>query len=356
MTTADILRIRLDNQQLSATNLKTPAEVVQWMGAMQAQEYAMSKWAIGLRLKNVTESTIEKSFNDGAILRTHVMRPTWHFVAPENIRWLLMLTAPRVHQASSYMYRQLKLTPGLFKKSNDVIARALEGGKHLTRADLQKVLLQKQIAAAGFHLGYLMMYAELEQVICSGPRNGKQFTYALLDERVPSVKSISRDEALSKLSHRYFTSRGPATLHDFSYWSGLTVKDAVAGAATLGPAFNREVIDGKEYIFISPSTKNKTTLDSTFLMPDYDEYGMSYKDRSALTSKKLESPRASIVFNRMLVIDGRIEGTWQRKLIKNSAELTIAPFAPLSVTNEKAVAKAVKRFNQFIEVKSTKKK
>src|SRR5688572_14802451 len=330
MTTADILRIRLDNQQLSATNLKTPVEVVQWMGAMQAQEYAMSKWAIGLRLKDVSESLIEKAFNDGAILRTHVMRPTWHFVAPEDIRWLLALTAPRVHQASSYMYRQLNLTPALFKKSNDVIAKTLEGGKHLTRTELQKVLKQKKITAAGFHLGYLMMYAELEQVICSGPRQGKQFTYALLDERVPPVKSISRDEALSKLAHRYFTSRGPATIQDFSYWSGLTVKDAVAGAETLGSTFNREVVNGKEYIFMAPSSKKKTKLDSTFLMPDYDEYGMSYKDRSALTSKKLESPRASIVFNRMLVIDGKIEGTWQRTLNKDRVDVEIVPFTPLS--------------------------
>lgn len=355
MTHAEILRMRLANQQLSATNLKTPAEVVQWMGAIQAQEYAMSKWAIALRLKDVTESIVEKAFNDGAILRTHVMRPTWHFVAPEDIRWLLKLTAPRVHQASSYMYRQLNMTPALFKKSNDVIAKALEGGKYLMRSDLQKVLQQKKITATGFHLGHLMMYAELEQVICSGPRQGKQFTYALLDERVPAVKSISRDEALSKLVHRYFTSRGPATLQDFSYWSGLTAKDAAAGAETLSSKFNREVTDGKEYIFLPPSSKNKTTLDSTFLMPDYDEYGMSYKDRSALTSKKLESPRASIVFNRMLVIDGKIEGTWQRTLNKDSVDVKIVPFVPLSKTNKEAVDSAIKRFQKFVNIDSPKK-
>jgi hypothetical protein len=246
------------------------------------------------------------------------------------------------------------LTPALFKKSNDVIAGALEGGKHLTRSELQKALMQKKITAAGFHLGYLMMYAELEQLICSGPRQGKQFTYALLDERVPVVKSVSRHEALSKLVHRYFTSRGPATLQDFSYWSGLTMKDTMAGAETLGSSFNREVIEGKEYIFVSPSTRNKTTLDSTFLMPDYDEYGMSYKDRSALTSKKFEGSGASIVFNRMLVIDGRIEGTWQRTLSKDSVDVKIVPFAPLSKNNKAAVDSAIQRFQKFVNTASAK--
>jgi len=356
MTAADILRIRLDNQQLSATSLKTPAEVVHWMGAIQAQEYAMAKWAIGLRLKDVPESIIEKAFNDGAILRTHVMRPTWHFVAPEDIRWLLALTAPRVHQASAYMHRQLNFTPSLLKRSNDAIAKALEGGNHLTRTDLQKVLKQKKIIAAGFHLGHLMMYAELEQVICSGPRQGKQFTYALLDERVPPVKPISRDEALSKLAHRYFTSRGPTTLQDFSYWSGLTMKDAVAGAATLNSSFNREVMDGKEYIFVTPSTKNKIKLDNTFLMPDYDEYGMSYKDRSVISNlKKTVGPRASIVFNRFLVIDGRISGSWNRTFNKDGVQIKVIPFAPLSKVKMKAMASAMKRFHTFLNIGSSKK-
>ena len=357
MTESDILRIRLDNQQLSATSLKTPGEVVQWMGAMQAQEYAMAKWAISLRLKDVKESEVEKAFSDGAILRTHVMRPTWHFVAPEDIRWLLMLTAPRVHQANAYMGRQVELDKKILTRTNNILEKALEGGKNLTRPALEKILVQNKIkingpkpGMKGIRLAYIMMYAELEQLICSGPREGKQFTYALMDERVPAVKKLSREEALAKFAHRYFTSRGPATVQDFAYWSGLTVKDAIVGAATLDSKFVREIFERQEYIFTPPENKKKTTLDSTFLMPDYDEYGMSYKDRSILKSKKLKGKKASIVFNRMVVIDGLIEGTWQRTLNKNKAVVKIVPFTPLSKSKKEAVDSAIKRFQTFADL------
>lgn len=354
LTHSSILRYRLHHQQLSGTNLKKPEEVVQWMGAMQAQEYAMAKWAIGLRLINSTESQVEKAFNEGKILRTHLMRPTWHFVSPDDIRWLLMLTAPRVHAANAYMGRQLELDKKFLSKTNAILEKALVGGKNLTRTSLEKILTQNKIKmevpkphTKGMRLAYIMMYAELEQLVCSGPREGKQFTYALLDERVPTVKKITRDEALAKLANQYFTSRGPATVQDFSYWSGLTVKDAIAGADTLGPKFEREKMDGQDYIFLQPSSKNKTKLDTTFLMPDYDEYGMSYKDRSALAVQKIKGPRPSIVFNRMLVIDGRIEGTWQRTFNKKSTEVTLVPFSPLSKVKDQKVQKAIKRYISF---------
>jgi hypothetical protein len=362
MTDTEILRIRLDNQQLSATNLQTPAEVVHWMGAMQAQEYAMAKWAIALRLKDVTESAVEKAFNDGAILRTHVMRPTWHFVAPEDIRWLLMLTAPRVHAANAYVGRQVELDKQILTRTNTILEKELKGGKNLTRTALEKILVQNKIkidgpkaGMKGIRMAYIMMYAELEQLICSGPRDGKQFTYALMEERVPVVKKISREEALAKFAERYFTSRGPARVQDFAYWSGLTVKDAIAGAATLNSKFIREIFEGQEYILLSSSNKKKTTPDSTFLMPDYDEYGMSYKDRTILKSKKLEGHKASIVFNRMVVINGRIEGTWQRTVNKNKVDVKIVPFNPLSKSKKEAVAVAIKRFQTFLTVEPSKK-
>lgn len=284
-----------------------------------------------------------------------MLRPTWHFVSPADIGWLLALTAPRVHAANAYMYRQLEMDAKFFVKTNKILEKTLTGGKHLTRKALQTTLKQEKITADGLRLGYIMMHAELEQLICSGPRQGKQFTYALLDERVPKTKSISHEEALAKLTHRYFASRGPATLQDFVYWSGLTMKDAVSGAASLSSTFIRETLNNKEYIFASSSSKNKTKLDTTFLMPDYDEYGMSYKDRSALSSiQKLNNPRASIVFNRMLVIEGKIEGTWHRSLTKNKAEVTLAPFTTLSKTKEKLVAKAVKRFTAFVQPETPK--
>ena len=348
LTAIDIIPARLRNQKLVNTDLKEPAEVVQWLGAMQAQEYAMAKWAIGLRLRKCTESDVEDAFNKGKILRTHALRPTWHFVSPEDIRWIIQLSAPRIRQAMAYYNRQLKLDKKVFTKSFKVITGALEGGNHLTRTALQSVLSDKKIIADGQRLAHIMMEAEQEQLVCSGARQGKQFTYALLDERAPVVKAISREEAMSKLINRYFTSRGPATLKDFVYWSALTMNDALAAAKNLSSSFVREKFDGQEYIFIPPSSKSKKAYTS-FLMPDYDEYGMSYKDRSAIYPvNKLTGAKASIVFNRMVVIDGHIEGTWQRTLTKKSVEIKIAPFAPLSKVEKGKVDEAIKRFKEFV--------
>ena len=347
MKPADIIRHRLAGQQIAATSLQSPAEIVQHLVAMQAQEFAMAKWAIGLRLPGTTDSLVEKAFDDGAILRTHLMRPTWHFVAPADIRWLLALTAPRVHAANAFMYRKTELTPALFRRSNDTIIQALEEGKQLTRTLLQAALHRKKIVADGHRLAYLLMHAELEGLICSGPRQGKQFTYALLEERVPAVKAQSREEALAAFTRRYFASRGPATLQDFTYWSGLTMKDAKTGAALLPDSFERFAIADQEYFFLPGSKKQGSP--STFLLPDYDEYGMSYKDRSILYQPEMAAGkgRSHPVFHHLVVIDGRMGGTWQRTVKRNAVEVETAPGFPLTKTKQLALQKAVRRYISF---------
>src|SRR5688500_8781538 len=282
MTTPDIVRHRLFNQQIAETKFREPAEIVSWLVAMQAQEYAMAKWAIGLRLPGATDEIIEKAVADGLILRTHLMRPTWHFVTPKDIRWLLKLTAPRVEAINAFTYRQQELDSKIFKRSNAIIVKTLEGGKQLTRTELQTELKKKNIIADGVRLSCLMMKAELEGIICSGARRGKQFTYALLDERVAPAKSITKKEALEELAVRYFTSRGPATVKDFATWSGLSVTEAKEGVAMLSSEFIKEKIIDQEYIFIPSSSDTNKKIQTSFLMPDYDEYGMGYKDRSAI--------------------------------------------------------------------------
>lgn len=351
MKTADIIRHRLLNQQIGSTAFKTPEEIVHWLVAMQAQEFAMAKWAIGLRLPGWNDSTIEKAFNSGVILRTHLMRPTWHFVTPPDIRWLLALTAPRVHAVSAFMYRQSELTPAIFRRSNDTLLKTLEGGKQLTRTQLQAALKKKKIVADGFRLGYLLMYAELEGIICSGPRQGKQFTYALLEERVPPVKTPDREEALAGFTRRYFASRGPATLRYFAYWSGLTMKEAKACAALLPAGFEHVMINGQDHLFLPSSSNHKTArLQTTFLLPDYDEYGMSYKDRDAILPPGKpagKDPRSNPVFNHMIVVEGKMAGTWQRTIQKNTVRVETACFVPLSKAKQQALQKAVKRYSSF---------
>ncbi|WP_276502078.1 winged helix DNA-binding domain-containing protein [Terrimonas pollutisoli] len=350
MNGTDIIRFRLFNQQIAKPVFTKPAEVVAWLVAMQAQEYAMAKWAIGLRLPQATDSLIETAFAKGDILRTHLMRPTWHFVTPKDIRWLLRLTAPRVEAINAYTYREQNLDSKIFKRSNDIIAKALEGGKQLMRTELQAILKQKKIDADGIRLSCLMMKAELEGIICSGARRGNQHTYALLDERARPEKAMTRKEALFQFTQRYFTSRGPATVKDFAGWSGLSITEAKEGAAMLPKKFIREKINEQEYIFL-PSVMATGKIQSSFLMPDYDEYGMSYKDRSALFNGtvdlslfKNENP----FFNRMIILDGKIEGTWKRTFKNNKAVVETVPFKTLSKTRQQAMDKAIKKYCAFV--------
>jgi hypothetical protein len=342
MKTTDLLRLRLHNQQITDSRQRKPQDVVSTMVAMQAQEYAMAKWAIALRMKGTpTDADIERAFDAGEILRTHVLRPTWHFVAPADIRWLVELTAPRVHAASAYMYRQVDLDAAVFKRSDAVIVRALMAEGCLTRTALQAALAKSRVKAEGPRLAYLIMHAELEGLICSGPREGRQFTYALLETRAPHAKNLKRDEALAELSRRYFASRGPATAQDFACWSGLTVTDARAGVESLGSEFERATIGGKTLVFRPIRTTPRDPSGFAFLMPDYDEYGMSYKDRSAL------SPPARLAFNRMIVVDGQIVGSWRRSLSANAVSIEADYPTPLSRAKLQAVAHATRRFAVF---------
>jgi hypothetical protein len=351
MNTTDLLRYRLFNQQIATTQFRKPEEIVNWMVAMQAQEYAMAKWAIGLRLQNSTDDIVEKAFTSGAILRTHLMRPTWHFVAPKDIRWLLKLTAPRVEAFNAFTYRQQELDAKTFKRSNDIIAKTLEGGKQLTRTELQEALKKKKVIADSVRLSCLMMKAELEGIICSGARKGKQFTYALLEERVPQIKPLNKKEALLEFATRYFTTRGPATVKDFATWSGLSMTDAKEGAAMLSSGFVHEKMNEQDYIFLPASFNDNSKIQSSFLMPDYDEYGMSYKDRSALLGPtKLDLTQfkgGNPFFNRMIVLNGKIEGTWKRVIKNNKINIETVPFGPLSKTKQQALAKAVKNYCAF---------
>jgi len=351
MTTTDIVHLRLFNQQIAETKFREPAEIVSWLVAMQAQEYAMAKWAIGLRLPGATDEIIEKAFADGLILRTHLMRPTWHFVTPKDIRWLLKLTAPRVEAINSFTYRQQDLDNKIFKRSNDIIIKTLEGRKQLTRVELQAALKQKKIIADGIRLSCLMMKAELEGIICSGARRGKQFTYTLLEERVAPTKPLTKKEALAELANRYFTSRGPATVKDFATWSGLSVTEAREGVAMLTSKFIKEKINEQEYIFIPTSWDMNNKIQTSFLMPDYDEYGMGYKDRSSIFNTKVDLSQFkndNPIFNRMIIIDGKIEGTWKRAIKNNTVSIETVPFSTLSKTKQQALAKAIKKYCEFV--------
>ena len=350
MTRSDMAHHRLHSQRISAAPLKKPSDVVGWLVAVQAQDYAGAKWALGLRMQSVTDDDIEQVFADGSILRTHVMRPTWHFVTPEDIRWLLALTAPRVHAANAYQNRVLELDKAIFKHSNAALTKALRDGKQLTRAQLASVLQKAGIDASGLRLSHLIMSAELDGIICSGARRGKQFTYTLLDERVPATQTLNRDEALAELTRRYFRSHGPATEEDLMWWSGLTRGDVRSGLEMVKRRLAHDMIDGKTYWFAA-STSSPNNSQTAYFLPNYDEYVVGYTDRCAIFDSshadKVDA-RNNPLFQHTIVINGQIAGTWKRILGKDAVTIETNLFARLTNAENRAVAVAARRYGDFL--------
>ncbi len=351
MTRFEIARRRLYNQRLAAAPLSVPGEAVQWLGAVQAQDYAGAKWALGLRVLGATDDDVEQAFTDGSILRTHLLRPTWHFVAPGDIRWMLALTAPHVHKVNAYMYRRLGLDRATLQRSNEALAAALQGGRQLTRDELRGVLHMAGIATdGGLRSAYIMMAAELDGVICSGARRGRQFTYALLDDRVPHAKTLEREEALAELSRRYFMSRGPATVQDYAKWSGLTIIDATRGLDAVKVQLEHVVAGGHTYWFPTPPPPADSLSPSAWLLSVYDEYTSGYKDRSAIGGAEVGAKLKAMgnALSHVVVIDGQIVGTWKRTLRRDAVVVDMNLFSRLTAAECRAVGMAAQQYGEFL--------
>lgn len=348
MLNLEIAHKRLANQHIASAAFERAEDVVRWFGAIQAQDYLGALWAVGLRMQNATVADVERAISAGEIVRTHPMRGTWHFVAGEDIRWLLSLTGPRMLARTAPMYRQLELDEETFARSHDVIARMLQGGKQLTRHELAAALERAGISTKGLRLTFLLMHAELEGLIVGGARRGKQFTHALLDELVPISKTLDRDEALAELARRYFTSHGPATEQDFAWWSSLTITDARAGLALNRDHLVREVINGQSY-WLSPSLPTaQATTPTVYVLPPYDEYTVAYKDRSAVLDPAHIIQTRNGIFSPIIVVNGQVVGTWARELKKDRVIFIPSLFVELNQDEMSAVAGAVERYGAFL--------
>jgi len=349
MNKSDIAKIRLFNQQITATKFTAPEDIVRWFGAMQAQDYPMAKWAIGLRIPDATEEKIEQTIADGKILRTHLMRPTWHFVAGCDIRWLIALSAPQLKSTSGAMFRQFGLDAETCKRANDLIAKTLEGGKHLTRAEIMLELKNEGIDSDNYRASYLMFNAEIEAIVCNGVKRGKEQTYALLDERVPKTAEISRDEAIAELTLRYFTSHAPATLKDFIWWSGLPTADARKGLEMNKSNLVSQEIDGQTYFLADSLLIPPDKADSLHLLPAFDEFMVSYKDRSAALDPHLakEAITGNGIFKPIIVVGGKIRGVWKRAFKKDSMIIEKILFGELNRSENEVFQSKAQKYGEF---------
>ncbi len=279
------------------------------------------------------------------------MRPTWHFVDPADIRWLLALTAPRVHQASAYQYRSLEIDDEVAARSRVAFEAALAGGKALTREELGGVLADAGITASGLRLGYFVGHAELERMLISGPRRGKRQTYALFEERVPSSPPRERDEALAEIARRYVKGHGPAQVADLSWWSGLTVADSRKALELATPPLERETV-GERTFWVSPDGRGDTAFDrpAVHLLPNYDELLIAFRDRTDAMDPELPPPArvAAEILSHVVVRDGLGVGGWRR--IDEGARLRIemSLLVGLDAIELHALQAAVERLSSFL--------
>jgi hypothetical protein len=351
LTAKGIARRRLSGQQLITTSFHDPLAVVEWLAAVQAQDYPGSKWGIALRAQGVTDAMIDQALANGSIVRTHVLRPTWHLVAATDIRWMLELTGPRVNAHMAPYDRQLELDAATFRKSNSALTKALRDGEALTRAELRQVLDRANIGALSTQrLGHLLMRAELDRVICSGPPRGKQQTYALFDERVPASAPFQRDEAMARLARRYFMSRSPASAQDFSWWSGLTVKDARRAIEAIAGELREESFEGRAFWSCDGDEPAPSTAGRVWLVPNYDESFIGYRDRSAMGQRLTDAKvmeRNTALAAHIVIADAQVVGGWRRTVAKKGLVIDLTLLTAISAREQKSLAAAARRYGEF---------
>jgi hypothetical protein len=345
-----IVRGRLAALRLTGAKAATPEDVVQWLGAVQAQDFGPAKWAVGQRTQGATDAQLDRAYAEGRILRTHVLRPTWHFVLPADIRMLLAATATRIQARNAFRHRQLGLDAATLGRGRDLLAGALAGGRHLTRGETAALLTRSGIAVDGQRLAYIMMDAELNAVICSGVPRGAQHTYALLDERVPPVPAPSRETAVADLALRYFTSHGPATAKDFAAWASLTLADVEPALTAAGPRLRREVMD--QLVFWSAPAPAAPPLPSptVHLLQGYDEYIMGYSETKRVLARPGSSwsPGTPPVFALVVLLDGRVAGFWRRTVATRSVTVTVALLDPFGDEQAAALEAEAVRYGEFL--------
>jgi hypothetical protein len=354
MQAEDIPLLRTCSQQLNSSTLSTVKEVVSWMGAMQAQDFSMSKWAVGIRLPDSTEDKINDALDSGEIIRTHILRPTWHLVSATDIHWMQSLSAPRIKAAARSRHIQLGLTDDIFLKSGKIFKKVLRDNNHCTREELIHAMAKSGILVDENRSYHIFLRAEIDGIICSGKLKDGKSTYALLGERVPEGKNrLKRDEALKELGHRYFTSRGPATIEDFTWWSGLTLKDTRLALELNKRDLVSEVVNNRTYWLNENTLAENNDGKRLYLLPAFDEYIIGYSDRSAVLTQTVNKKVVSNngIFYPTVIQDGLVTGTWKRSKKNNTVNLTISMFGKAGKTKNNLTPEALNRYSEFIKMK-----
>lgn len=351
MTLNEIAGLRLTAQQVAPGNFRNPGELTWWMGAIQAQDFNMVRWAIGLRVPGSTITSVEKAINAGEIIRTHLLRPTWHFVSADDLRWLLDLTAPKIKSGLKYRQNSLGLTNGMLTKTNSIIAGIIKG-KQLEREDIKAAIVNSGIEPVENRISHILLWAELSGIICSGKILKNMQTYAPVDERVPGGKKPEKDEMAAMLAKRYFKSHGPATIRDFAWWSGLSLKEI--RLALEMSANELETFDiGEVTYWYDKSLNPAETFKTASLLPAFDEFIISYADKSVILqdSHHRKAISQNGIFRSVLIFENRVAGLWKPVKGKDRLIVEVNPFKTLKKAEKSSVETAAENYGRFMEKK-----
>ena len=349
MTSLDIARLRLAAQRITAPAGTTPQDVVAALGAMQAQDYRSALWAVGLRLPGASAAGVEAALAGAAIVRTWALRGTLHFLAAADVRWILGLLAPRVIAGGAYRLRQLEIDERVLGQSRDVLTQALAGAGLLARSELMKVLEAAGISTGGQRGTFILWHLSLEGLLCQGTGMGRQGTLALLDERVPKAEAMDREEALAALALRYFSGHGPATLRDFTWWSGLTASEARAGTELAKSRLASQTVGEATYWMAAAGAVTPPPAPAVCLLPGFDEFILGYADRQLTVDAaavRLIIPPGGGLFLPAVMVDGRVVGTW--RLGGKTRAAAVDLFAPLTAAASRALNKALAEYDAFL--------
>ncbi|MEO5799639.1 MAG: winged helix DNA-binding domain-containing protein [Gemmatimonadales bacterium] len=341
---------RLHHQRIGHLAATTPLDIVRQLGAMQAQDYGQAVWALGARIPGSTLASIEASIAKGEILRTWPMRGTIHFVPAADAQWMLSISAERAMTQFAKRLADLKLTMKTIERCKDHFRKEMANGTPVPRPELFAMLQRAGIPAPPEHHYTIIWFAALSSVIAHGPIAGKQPTFVLLDAWVKKPKKLSGDAALVELARRYFTSHGPSTVHDFGWWAGLTMGSARAGLEGAKSALSSETFRGKE--FWGPAdggVPDAALAEGVHLLPGYDEFFLGYQGREDVIDPAHAAkvvPGGNGIFRPMIVVDGRVVGTWKRVAKARSLAVELAPFGKLRATKGE-IAAAAQRVADF---------
>jgi len=349
MTLSDISTLRIQNQEIQRQRFSRAKDLVAYMGAMQAQDFLMVRWAVGLRLQGSDDASIVEAYNKGEIIRTHLMRPTWHFVSCDDVYWLLELTAPQIKTLCKSRDRQLELDESIYGRSNAILEKALFGGVNLNREELTRLYQEANIRTDENRLSHLLMRAELEGIICNGAIKQNKLTYALLSEKAPVRKLLSREESLAELAMRYFTSHAPATVRDFIWWSGLSVSEAKKAVELIKSDFVYETIEEITYLFRNDQP-DISQHNSLCLLPAFDELLIGYTNQSATISSTYNPKAISSngLFRPIIVENGRVTGVWKRTMQKTKVVIEVTFFSIASGSLKTELEREIKKQALFL--------